>query len=247
MQALLYSADGLTHLTDKTDILNCWAEHYETLFGVAHSVEDTSIDNIHQQPVKPELGQPLSLEEVQTTVKKMKVHKVPGIDGLPVEVYKHGGDQLLEKLTSPLCWKKGVVPGDLRDAVTVSLYKNKGEKSDGSNYRGVTLMSITGRILAHVRLGKLIPAVAQEVFPESQCEFHSNCSTTDMIFNLIQIQEKCQERNTCMALHAAFIDLTKAFNTISREGLWKILAKLGSSPCFLSILQQLHIGQKGQV
>ena len=48
-----------------------------------------------------------------------------------MEVYKYGGDQLLEKLTSQftLCWKKGIVPGDLRDAVIVSLYKNKGKKS----------------------------------------------------------------------------------------------------------------------
>ena len=46
---------------------------------------------------------------------------------------------------------------------------------------------------------------------------------------------------------AAFMDLTKAFDTVSREGLWRILGKLGCPPRFLSILQQLHIGQKGQV
>ena len=66
-----------------------------------------------------------------------------------------------------------------------------------------------------------------------------------MIFVLRQIQEKCREQN--MALHAAFMDLTKAFDTVSREGLWRILGKLGCPPRFLSILQQLHIGQKGQV
>ena len=43
------------------------------------------------------------------------------------------------------------------------------------------------------------------------------------------------------------IDLTKAFDTVSREGLWKILARLGCSPKFLTILRQLHEGQMGQV
>lgn len=50
-----------------------------------------------------------------------------------------------------------------------------------------------------------------------------------------------------MALYAAFIDLTKAFDTVSREGLWKILSKLVCPSRFLTILKQLHTGQKGQV
>ena len=43
------------------------------------------------------------------------------------------------------------------------------------------------------------------------------------------------------------IDLTKAFDTVSREGLWKILARLGCPPKFLTILRQLHEGQMDQV
>ena len=50
------------------------------------------------------------------------------------------------------CWQKGTLPQDLRDAVIVSLCKNKGEKSDSSNYRGITLLSTAGKILARVLL-----------------------------------------------------------------------------------------------
>ena len=39
----------------------------------------------------------------------------------------------------------------------------------------------------------------------------------DMVFVLRQIQEKCREQN--MGLYAVFIDLTKAFDTVSRDGL----------------------------
>ena len=46
------------------------------------------------------------------------------------------------------CWEKGTLLQDLRNAVIVSLYKNKGEKSDCSNYRGISLLSIAGKILA---------------------------------------------------------------------------------------------------
>ena len=45
------------------------------------------------------------------------------------------------------CWEKGTLTQDPWDAVTVSLYKNKGEKSDCSNYQGITLLSIVGKTL----------------------------------------------------------------------------------------------------
>ena len=66
-----------------------------------------------------------------------------------------------------------------------------------------------------------------------------------MTFVLREIQEKCREQN--MGLYASFVDLTKAFDTVSRDGLWKILARLGCPPKFLDILRHLHEGQQGQV
>ena len=52
-----------------------------------------------------------------------------------------------------------------------------------------------------------------------------------MIFVLRLIQEKCRGQNK--GLYAAFVELTKAFDTVSRDGLWKILARLGCPPEFL--------------
>ena len=119
------------------------------------------------------------------------------------------------------------MPQDLRDAVIVSLYKNKGVKPDCSNYRGITLLSVAGKILARV-LDKLIPTIAEENLSESQCGFRENRGTTDMIFVLHQLQVKCRKQN--MGLYAAFIDLTKAFSTVSRDELWKVQLKLGCPP-----------------
>ena len=62
---------------------------------------------------------------------------------------------------------------------------------------------------------------------------------------LRQIQEECREQN--IGLYAAFVDLTKAFDTVSRDRLWKIMARLGCPPKFLTILCQFHEGQQGQV
>lgn len=58
---------------------------------------------------------------------------------------------------------------------------------------------------------------------------------------LRRIQEKYRKQN------ADSIDLTNAFDTVSKEGLWKILAHLGFPPRMLTILRQPHEGQFGQV
>ena len=56
---------------------------------------------------------------------------------------------------------------------------------------------------------------------------------------------ECREQN--MGLYAAFVDLSKAFDTVSHDGLWKILARLGCPPKSLTTLRQFHEGQQGQV
>ena len=60
---------------------------------------------------------------------QLKVGKSPCIDGIPAEVYQHGGEEVLDKLQDLFtnCWEKGTLTQDLRNAVIVSLYKYKGE------------------------------------------------------------------------------------------------------------------------
>ena len=62
-------------------------------------------------------------------------------------VFQQGGEAVLDNLQDLFtsCWEKRTLPQDLKDAVIVSLYKNKGEKSDCSNYQGITLLSIAGK------------------------------------------------------------------------------------------------------
>lgn len=92
-----------------------------------------------------------------------------------------------DSLRCPLpAGRVGRVPQALRDAVTVSLYKNKENKYDCSNYRGITLLSIAGKILARVLLDRLIPIIAEQNLSESKCDFRTNRSTVHMFFVLRQ-------------------------------------------------------------
>nr|VZI35416.1 unnamed protein product [Spirometra erinaceieuropaei] len=60
-----------------------------------------------------------------------------------------------------------------------------------------------------------------------------------------QLQEKCQEMRT--HLYSTFVDLTKAFDTVNREGLWKIMQKFGCPAQFTQMVRQLHDGMMARV
>ena len=59
-----------------------------------------------------------------------------------------------------------------------------------------------------------------------------------MIFSLRQLQEKCREQQ--QPLFLAFVDLTKAFDLVSRSGLFQILQKIGCPPKLLAIITAFH-------
>ena len=69
--------------------------------------------------------------------------------------------------------------------------------------------------------------------------------TIDMILTARQLQEKCQEQN--VDLYMTFVNLTKAFNTFSRDGLWKIMANFGCPPRFIAMVWQFHDGMQAHV
>ena len=60
-----------------------------------------------------------------------------------------------------------------------------------------------------------------------------------------QLHEKCQEQN--VGLYTTFVDLTKAFDTVCREGLWKIMAKFGCPEKFIVIVRQFHDDMNARV
>ncbi|VDL93100.1 unnamed protein product [Schistocephalus solidus] len=61
-----------------------------------------------------------------------------------------------------------------------------------------------------------------------------------MIFAAHQLQEKCQEMRT--HLYTIFVDPMKAFDTVNRDGRWKVLQKFGCPERFTHMVRQLHDG-----
>ena len=92
------------------------------------------------------------------------------------------------------CWREGEVPEDMPDAKIATLFKNKGHRSDCNNYRGISLLSVVGKVFARVVLARL-QILADRMYPESQCGFRSGRSTVDVIFSVRQLQKRNAEGN----------------------------------------------------
>ena len=243
----LLSADGNTLITDKESILARWAEHFDGVLNRPSSINDEAIQRLPQIPTDMTMDDIPSEDEIKKAINLLSSGKAPGSDAIPAEIYKVGGDALIGKLKElfELIWKEEKIPQDFKDASIIHLYKNKGNRQTCDNHRGISLLSIAGKILARVLLNRLNSHLENGLLPESQCGFRKNRGTVDMIFAARQLQEKSQEQN--MDLYSTYVDLTKAFDTVSRDGLWKIMLKFGCPAKFISIVRQLHEGMMARV
>nr|VZH94102.1 unnamed protein product [Spirometra erinaceieuropaei] len=241
------SADGNTLLTEKTQTLQRWAEHFRGVLNRPSVISDAAIERLPQVETNVDLELPPSLQETIRAVQQLSSGKAHGSDAIPAEVYKHGGPQLMDQLTALFqeMWRQGEVPQDFKDATIVHLYKRKGNRQVCDNHRGISLLNIAGTIFARILLNRLNNHLEQGLLSESQCGFRRHRGTTDMIFAARQLQEKCQEMRT--HLYSTFVDLTKAFDTVNREGLWKIMQKFGCPERFTQMVRQLHDGMMARV
>ncbi|XP_029645741.1 uncharacterized protein LOC115219705, partial [Octopus sinensis] len=209
--ALLKSRDGEV-IKDQAKQIERWVEHYQNLYSTENVVTRSALAGIPALPVMEELDLPPTKEELSKAIDSLARGKAPGQDGIPAEVIQCGKPALLGHLHELLCqcWEEGSVPKDMRDANIITLYKNKGDRSDCNNYKGISLLSIVGKAFARVVL-KRLQMLAERVYPESQSGFRAERSTIDMIFSLRQLQEKSREQR--QPLYVAFIDLAKAFDS----------------------------------
>jgi len=138
-----------------------------------HGVKGVGLAEIHTaEPLVPEP----SASEVELAIDKLKSHKSPGVDQIPPELIKAGGRTIcleIRKLITSI-WKKEKLPEEWKESILVPIHK-KGDKTDCSNYRGISLLPTTYKILPNILLSMLIP-YAKEIIGDHQCGFRRNRS-----------------------------------------------------------------------
>ncbi|KAI8493246.1 hypothetical protein Bbelb_292500 [Branchiostoma belcheri] len=241
----LQAADGTTTLTEDQAILQRWQEHFQTLLNRPSTASDDLLCKVPQHPVRHWMSVPPSYAEFQKALKLMKAGKSPGPDNIPLELISQGGLAVKTRLFTLILrmWETKAVPADLKDATIITIFK-KGDRSVCGNYRGISLLSIAGKIFARVLLDRLL-TVAEEVLPESQCGFRPSRGTTDMIFCARLLQEKSREQRRPLLF--IFWDLAKAFDSVPRPAMWATLRRFGCPDHSTDLVQALHDGMTGRV
>ena len=228
-------------LKTRCEQMDRWVEHYSDVYSNRFIIGEDTLAEITQIPTLYELDAIPTREELDAAIGAASAGKSPGQDGIAVETVKHCREVLLDPLHDLLVvyWETGELPQNFKDSKIVTLYKSKGDRSNCDNYRGISLLSVIGKMFSRVVLRRL-RVLANTIYPESQCGFRAERSTIDMIFTLAQLQEKCREQR--QPLYVAFVDLTKAFDLVSRSGLYSVLRKVGCPPNMLRVIKAFHEG-----
>lgn len=242
----LLSGSGDDIITEPDAIVNRWAEHFHQLLNRPSAFADGVFDELPRRPPMDGLAANPNLGEIRSAMASAKCGKSPGPDLIPPEVFKHGPEELVQAMHRLACaiWEAESVPQDFKDANIVHLYKNKGDRRNCNNHRGISLLSIAGKIMARMIVNRLVP-LSEGLQPESQNGFRAERGTVGMIFSARQIQEKCREQHK--DLYMIFIDLEKAFDSVCRPGLWKLLLHSGCPSKVVNIIRSFHDGMKARV
>ena len=133
------------------------------------------------------------------------------------------------------------IPDSWKKSTLIPIFKIKGDILECNNFRGIKLMSHFMKLWE-----RIIEARLREILNirENQFGFRPGMSTTEPVFVLQQLQEKCREKNK--DLHMVFVDLEKAFDRIPRDLIWWCLRKKGVPKQFVMIVQDMYRSSKTQ-
>ncbi|CAH8459102.1 unnamed protein product [Schistosoma turkestanicum] len=135
-------------------------------------------------------------------------------------------------------WDEEQVPSDWKEGYLIKIPK-KGDLSKCENYRGITLLSIPGKVFNRVLLNRMKDFVDAQL-RDQQAGFRKDRSCTDQIATLRIIVEQSIEWNS--PLYINFIDYEKAFDSVDRKTLWRLLRHYGVPEKIVNIIRNSYDG-----
>ena len=239
--------------------LEVWKQHYSLVFHVGKPVDVATLDSlphVHSSSQSTNTdntrsttalggGDSPTISEVCKAIRTLKRHRAPGLDGITAELLIGGGKQSalwMHRLISSV-WQSGCAPHDWKRACMINLHK-QGDTSVCDNFRGISLNSIPGKVHAIILRNHLLQCLEPK-FLEYQNGFRQGRSCADSIFvarQLINMSHEYEQR-----LYACFIDLTKAYDSINREALWRVLEQYEVPEKVLNLIKDLHEGSEACV
>lgn len=205
-------------ITTDEALLVRWKRYFDDLLNCNEPEELLTFNLTNQNNI--ECPEP-TLEEIVIQIKTLKNNKSPGEDGIEAELLKKGRKEMAKRIRDLIgsIWRKESLREDWKTAVIFPIYK-KGDTQDCNNYRGISLLNVTYKILSNCILSR-IKGSTEEIIGNYQGDFRMGRSTIDQIFILRQVFQKAWKYDK--ELNVLFIDFQKAYDCIHRESEIKIL------------------------
>ena len=167
----------------------------------------------------------VSAAEIAAAIKHTKPGTAPGPDGLAPEVWRHCGDaatQLLAALFSAI-GRTASTPDGFLEGVICPIFKG-GEATLPANYRPICLLNTDYRLLTKCLAKRLGSVIGQVVGPQQNAFVPGRCITANIAFlQSLPDALRCQGRGAVLA----FLDIRKAYDTVSRPFLLQVMQRLG--------------------
>ena len=215
-----------------------WIEYFkETL----NQPNPTTIFDFSASTITNEIETNLDMiteTETRKTIKLLKNNKAAGLDQISAKLVKHGGIKMVQAMTKLLnmCWQTTNVPDEWRKG-NDRQYTKKGNVTECNNWRGITLLSIPGKIFCIVLLSRIKEAV-NKTLQEEQARFCNGRSCNEQILTIRNIIEQSIEFQQPISIN--FIDFKKAFDSIHRESLWNIAGTYRIPDRFINIFRNIY-------
>lgn len=175
-------------------------------------------------------------------IKQLRNGKSAGPDTIPAEALKADEVTTVEMLYQNI-WEEEDIPSEWKEGHLIKLPK-KGDLSSCSNYRGITLLSTPGKTFNRVLLNRMKDAVDPHL-RDQQAGFRKSRSCTDQITTLWIILEQSLEWDS--PLYVNFIDYEKAFDSVDRQTIWRLLRHYGVPAKITNIIRNSYEGMTCRV
>ncbi|CAI7869931.1 unnamed protein product [Closterium sp. NIES-54] len=240
--AELQTSSGV--VSDSPGILRAASAFFTEIFGRDRCQLEETWRPVKEKTLRAWEAEELSADWTEEEVKKafspMAAHKSPGKDDLPKELFEAHWD-LLGKGFMALAKdfaQTTVLSTEVKEVVTILLHK-KGDKDQLNNYRLVTLLNFTYKVLARVMADRMKRFLGRVISPE-QYGFLPGRRLTDAVGLVTDIIDTARNDNEGWFL--LLVDFKKGFDLVSRGYLFRMMRAMGFPVRFVRWVEGLHEG-----
>nr|XP_034824833.1 uncharacterized protein LOC117982579 [Maniola hyperantus] len=189
---------------------------------------------------------PTSIAEVSKIVDNLNCNTAAGIDGVNTKAIKCIKTLIISNLTNCIndCLERGIFPESLKLAKVTPIFKS-GNKSDPGNYRPISVLPIISKIFEKIIYNRLeIFLNINNIISQNQYGFRKKSNTLSATIDLItKLKVNIDQKKIALGI---FIDLKKAFDTVSHEILLEKLANLGITGSAYSMFKS-YLSNRSQI